>query len=956
MIREWIKKCKMIKINRIIIIGMVFTILLTQLVTRIYCLQIIEGKEYKENYNAGITKTLTEKSVRGNIYDRNGKLLAGNELVYNVTVTDSKTYESNRERQLSLNGILWRLAEVLKENQDTVNNELEIELTKKGEYKYTSEGSSLLRMKADVYGVADIQDLTREQKEITAEEMIKYLAGPDKFALYGEGDKDYSREEQAEYGLKQNYSKQEVLEIIGLRYMLSLNAYRRYIPITAARDISLASRIYVLEHSDTLEGVTITKDYKRVYYGGDAFAHIIGYTGKISSEELLEKKEKNTGYTSDSTIGKTGIEQYMENELRGTGGVKKITVDDVGKTVGDTEIVKEALPGKDVYLSVNLDLQKAVYHILEQNIAGIILSHLINAKEFDKTKIIDASQIKIPVYDVYNALIQNNIISINQRSEGTGSRLESSIQKRLDKKEKNALENIRKDLLEGTNSSKDVSKEMKEYQSIIAGELNLFKEDKADKEDRIYKAWSGERTVSMKELLEHAMEKGWLNIEDMKSDEMYLTKDEMYQLLVEEIGDRLKENENFHKLLFRYLLLEDNISGREVCLLLYEQGILSKKQEDYKALKDGTLGAYEFIKKKIKNLEITPAQLALDPCSGSAVVLDAKTGKAAACVTYPGYDNNRLADRMDSGYYTKLYEDLSLPFYNRATQQLTAPGSTFKPITIIAGLNEQVITPDTSVYCDGVFDKVVPTLKCWKHTGHGKIKSASSALKNSCNDYMCEISYRLGSRQNGSFADDKALLSLQKWAKLFDLDKKSGIEITESEPKVSDRFGIPSAIGQGTHNFTTVQLARYANILATKGKSFQVSILDGMGEPGGNIEKQEPRLLHELDFSDRIWASVEKGMEEFANNNDVLKDMEITVGGKTGTAQESKTRPDHSLFIGFAPLKEPEITIAVRVANGYGSSNATGIGRDIFNYYFKLEDEKNIVTGKASLVSNSSTD
>ena len=101
--------------------------------------------------------------------------------------------------------------------------------------------------------------------------------------------------------------------------------------------------------------------------------------------------------------------------------------------------------------------------------------------------------------------------------------------------------------------------------------------------------------------------------------------------------------------------------------------------------------------------------------------------------------------QMDSAYYQKLLKDKSLPLYNRATQQLTAPGSTFKPVTIAAGLQEGVIGADSSVFCDGVFDKVEPSLKCWKHSGHGTVANAPEALQFSCNDYMCEIAYPLQS-------------------------------------------------------------------------------------------------------------------------------------------------------------------------------------------------------------------
>ena len=97
-------------------------------------------------------------------------------------------------------------------------------------------------------------------------------------------------------------------------------------------------------------------------------------------------------------------------------------------------------------------------------------------------------------------------------------------------------------------------------------------------------------------------------------------------------------------------------------------------------------------------------------------------------------------------------------------------------------------------------------------------------------------------------------------------------------------------------------------------------------------------------------------MVQFAQNNSVLRDMEISIAGKTGTAQESKNRPDHALFVVYAPAKTPEITIAVQIANGYGSSNATAVGRSIFKYYFNLESQEKIITGEASQALNTRTD
>ena len=311
---------------------------------------------------------------------------------------------------------------------------------------------------------------------------------------------------------------------------------------------------------------------------------------------------------------------------------------------------------------------------------------------------------------------------------------------------------------------------------------------------------------------------------------------------------------------------------------------------------------------------------------------------------------------MDSDYYNQLLNDKSLPLYNRATQQLTAPGSTFKPITIIAGLQEGVIMSESSVLCDGVFDKVDPSLRCWKHSGHGTVSNAPTALQFSCNDYMCEIAYRMGSENGADYTDNAALKRLQKYSELFYLNKKSGIEVGESQPHVTDADGIRSAIGQGTHNYATVQLARYAGAIASKGDVFSLSLIEGITDTNGNFTKNKAVLEGSVELSDSVWDTIHQGMLQFAQNNTVLKDMQIRVAGKTGTAQEAKNRPDHALFIGYAPAEQPQIAVAVRIANGYGSSNATAVGKSIFNYYFNLESQEKIITEEASQAINTRTD
>ncbi|MDE6622156.1 MAG: hypothetical protein K2K74_17035, partial [Lachnospiraceae bacterium] len=627
------------------------------------------------------------------------------------------------------------------------------------------------------------------------------------------------------------------------------------------------------------------------------------------------------------------------------------------RIVGEGEVLQRASVGNDVYLSIDKDLQIATYQILEQTLAGILSSNLIDAKYFDKTKISDSVQIRIPVFDVYIALIENDIIRISRMKQENASDLEKEAAEKILQKKEAVQAQLLSELTEAPHAYGALPEEMKEYMSFVVQECGIISQEAADGTDSADLARAKADNISVKDFLYECIGNGWIDLRRLEHSTKYSTAEETYALAVDYILQWFRESQSVEKILLKYMLYQGELSERDFCRILYEQEILAM-DDDYEAFLRGAIRPFALIKKKIDNVELTPAQLALDPCSASAVVVQADTGKILACVTYPGYDNNRLTNKIDSEYYNRLLQDKSLPLYNRATQQLTAPGSTLKPVTVIAGLQEGVIEPDTAVVCDGVFDKVTPPLRCWRHSGHGTVSSAAAAIQNSCNDYLCDISYRLGQQETGVYDDGQALACLQQYAVLFDLDKKSGVEIVESSPHVTEQYGIPSAIGQGTHNYTTVQLARYMNTLATRGTSFQLSMVKGIGgkNDSGNVIELEPAVQSTVNLDEKTWDTVWQGMVLFAQNNSVLKDMKISVAGKTGTAQESGTRPDHSLFIGCAPAENPEIAIAVRIANGYGSSNATHAGKDIFNYYFGLESRAVILNGKASEANNSRSD
>ena len=336
-------------------------------------------------------------------------------------------------------------------------------------------------------------------------------------------------------------------------------------------------------------------------------------------------------------------------------------------------------------------------------------------------------------------------------------------------------------------------------------------------------------------------------------------------------------------------------------------------------------------------------------------MVDVRTGELLACVTYPGYDTNRLANTVDSAYFESLQKDLSVPQYNNATQQRTAPGSTFKPITAAAALAEGAVSTGEEIKDEGEYTNITPPPKCWIYPGstHGKI-NISEAIRDSCNFFFYEMGFRLSS-DNGIYNENKGISALQKYAALFGLNEKTGIEIPENDPQISDEYPITSAIGQGNHNYTTTQLARYLTAVASSGNVYKLTLLDKETTSDGDTVKEfKPDLLRTItEVSQESWEAIQNGMRMVAEKNDSFKNFPVAVAGKTGTAQQIKTRANHALFIGYAPFENPEIAITTRIAHGYTSANATEVSSNILKYYFNLADETSLLDGQAEEIESS---
>ena len=412
--------------QRVIVLGAVFLAMSSILIVRLFQLQIVNGEEYADNFTILSTKERQLKSTRGNIYDCNGKLLAYNELSNSVTLEDNGTYDSTRERNLSLNGEIYRLVRLIESCGDTVTNDFHIIVDESGNFAFDLEEgtTSLDRFRADIYGRRTIDELEAEEKNATAEDIMEYLSGSQRFALRitdGE-DKPYTAEELAEHGLPSEFTPEEELKVVTIRYLLYQTSFQRYLQVTIASNVSDETVAAVYENQDQLPGVDIAEDSIRVYNNAESMSSIIGYTGSASQEELDELSEIRDDYENTSVIGKTGIEQYMETTLKGTDGHEEVTVDTVGRVLSVREDSRvEPVQGNDVYLTIDSELQEACYQILEQRIAGILVANLMDIKTVEGMENVNSDNFPVPIYDVYVALIENSVIDINHFTEAGAS-------------------------------------------------------------------------------------------------------------------------------------------------------------------------------------------------------------------------------------------------------------------------------------------------------------------------------------------------------------------------------------------------------------------------------------------------------------------------------------------------------------------------------------------------------
>ena len=909
--------------SRLFVLAAVFIVFFGIILARIFTLQVVNGKSYQENFSLKIQMKQPINAARGNIYDKNGKLLAYNELAYSISINDSTTYSSTKEKNKAVNAELAEILTVLKNNGETLNNDFKIDRKKDGTYSFNVSGSSLNRFRADVFGKSSADDLEYDkdtgidEANATAEQIMEYLMGKDNF------------------GISSKYDGDLAYRIVVVRYAMLGNRFARYKEVKIATDVSDKTVAYVNEHMDTLSGISVNEDMIRKYNYSEYFSSIIGYTGPISESEYTALHKKNKDYTQNDTVGKAGLEQYYETYLRGKNGERKFYIDNVGRI---SEIISstDSVAGDDLYLSIDVDLQKATYLALQNEIAAIVYSNIKSGE--------------IPINDVYTALIGNSVINTEHFSKAKASDTEKNVLSVFKSRQKTTLGKIKQELTSSPEALNTMSDEVLDEFTYI---ISMLKDDQVllkneiDTSDSVYQKWKNQK-ISPEEYLSYCITQHWIDISQLNVDEKYADSTEVYDALCKYILKNIKTDTEFSKIIYQYMITRGEISPRQLCLILFDQGVLDYDDATVNKLKNGSLSPRDFLMKKIYNIEITPAQLALEPCTGSCVVTDEKTGEIRAMVSYPGYNSNKLANGVDSEYFASLQHDKSSPLLNYATQQKTAPGSTFKLVSATAGLAENVITTSDQIRCTGIYNDISNKPKCWIYPGSHGLDNVSEAIRDSCNVFFYTVGNRLAQKKTGSYNDANGIDLIQKYAHIYGLDQKTGLEISESKSSVATKYPVMAAIGQSDNNYTTVALSRYVTAVAS-GKKYNYQLMNKIVDADGKTVKKYKADYE--DISDTLtssqWDAIHSGMREVVSTMDRFQGFDIPVAGKTGTAQQTG-HANHGLFVGYAPYDDPEITIAVRIANGYSSHNAATAARNVISYYYKETSMKDIKEMKAA--------
>ncbi|MDD3559279.1 MAG: penicillin-binding protein 2 [Melioribacteraceae bacterium] len=414
-------------------------------------------------------------------------------------------------------------------------------------------------------------------------------------------------------------------------------------------------------------------------------------------------------------------------------------------------------------------------------------------------------------------------------------------------------------------------------------------------------------------------------LKEINADQLKLMKDKY------DMGDEIGFN-GIEKAYEKYLRGEKGVNyflvdSRRKTIGSYLNG--SKNRRPVKG-KDLVLSIDYFAQKS--------AEYLLQNHQGALVAIEPNTGEILALVSSPSYDLKDFASVTTHDLWKELSSDPRKPLFNRATMSVYPPGSTFKMITAIAALEEGIVNENWQVNCAGGYQYGDRFFGCTHQHGRTNL---IEAIEKSCNTYFYQLILKVG---------------LDKWneyAKLFGFGSRTGLDTQEESSgllpsrdyynrvygknKWSNGLTLNLTIGQGELGTTPLQLAVYTAALANGGTLYQPHLVKGVLNSKNNSIEEFVFNSEKIKISERTLDIIKKGMERVVSSPEgtanLIKLPDLTIAGKTGTSQNPFGK-NHAVFVGYAPVDNPQIAIAVLVENiGYGSTFAAPIARDVIDAY-----------------------
>ncbi|MCS7261094.1 MAG: penicillin-binding transpeptidase domain-containing protein, partial [Anaerolineae bacterium] len=330
---------------------------------------------------------------------------------------------------------------------------------------------------------------------------------------------------------------------------------------------------------------------------------------------------------------------------------------------------------------------------------------------------------------------------------------------------------------------------------------------------------------------------------------------------------------------------------------------------------------------------------------GAIVVLEVHTGFVLAMASYPRFDPNLFVGGIDSTTWAALLNDPNRPLLERCAQGVYPPGSVFKVVTMMAGMEHLGLTPDTTYVCLGTWNRLGNAFvkTCWLKAGHGTI-SLQDGLTQSCDVVFYEVGLALQNRDPQILSDVARACGLGKPTGITGVQEVAGL-VPDRVWKLRERAEswfpgdtVNLAIGQGFLLTTPLQIANLMAAIANGGRIYRPQLVLRVVERSGNERTMQPEVLGNLPVSARNLTVIREALKNVTRPprgtaREAFAGASFTAAGKTGTAESGQEKP-HAWFAGYAPAESPQIAVAVVLEHaGEGAKEAAPLFRQMVEAY-----------------------